>query len=739
MPNYKLGADVSGFTRGMNEAKASMKTLDAALKVNEASYKAGGDAETYMSQKADLLKSKLQTQKNMVGQLQTAMRQMVANGVNPASVEYQRLETQMLNAQTAMLETSGALETLDGSQQEAAQSAGTLADSMNGIGKKISLEQVISGIGTITGAMETAAGKAVDLGQAIWDNVMNSAKWADDTATMATMLGISVEQLQKAQKVAATAGETSVENWFAAQQRLSNNMVKDSENTLAIFERYGVQTSEKVAGKYGDVVTGYRDVEDVLWDMGEAMMSYEDTVQRDADAQAIFGRSWKELVPMFRMGREAYETAMDTQNVVSEDSINKMAELNDTVVKLQGDFDTLKTEVLASLAPALTTVATSLDGLLSRLIEYTKSDEGQEMLQGLSENVSALFEDLGKIDPESVVQNFTNVFNALVDGFNWIVENKGSIVDALKWIVAGWAGLKLTGGVLQIANLVNGVMGLAGGAGAAAEAGAAAGASWGAGFGKAALAAAPWLAGLITLLNPSEGGDQIGNNTLVDANGNITKEGEMVGVTVDKNGNVSGGNGLGPATFTVDDIVAAEHKASARVIDLTTDNVVKSVAEAFGIPSASESSILGAPGDLMTSFEQWFGDKKVEVPTEPDIPENAAEDIASQIGTVTVPIEFGIRGNIWAALTGGAGGGGGGSHNGVLQMKANGIWSVPFDNYPALLHRGERVVPAREVQSRSYNSNLYVERMYMNNGTDAQGLANAMAAANRRRMSGYGN
>jgi len=26
----------------------------------------------------------------------------------------------------------------------------------------------------------------------------------------------------------------------------------------------------------------------------------------------------------------------------------------------------------------------------------------------------------------------------------------------------------------------------------------------------------------------------------------------------------------------------------------------------------------------------------------------------------------------------------------------------------------------------------------MNNGADAQGLANAMAAANRRRMSGYG-
>jgi hypothetical protein len=70
---------------------------------------------------------------------------------------------------------------------------------------------------------------------------------------------------------------------------------------------------------------------------------------------------------------------------------------------------------------------------------------------------------------------------------------------------------------------------------------------------------------------------------------------------------------------------------------------------------------------------------------------------------------------------------------------ANGLWSVPWDGYPAILHKGERVVPAREVgSSRNFSSNLYVESMIMNNGTDAEGLAAAMAAAQRRTMSGYG-
>ena len=92
---------------------------------------------------------------------------------------------------------------------------------------------------------------------------------------------------------------------------------------------------------------------------------------------------------------------------------------------------------------------------------------------------------------------------------------------------------------------------------------------------------------------------------------------------------------------------------------------------------------------------------------------------------------------VYVSFVGGAGGGGGGKYS-YLAEHANGLPLVPYDGYLARLHKGERVVPAREVQSRSYNSNLYVESMYMNNGTDAAGLAAAMAAAQRRTMSGFG-
>lgn len=84
-------------------------------------------------------------------------------------------------------------------------------------------------------------------------------------------------------------------------------------------------------------------------------------------------------------------------------------------------------------------------------------------------------------------------------------------------------------------------------------------------------------------------------------------------------------------------------------------------------------------------------------------------------------------------------GGGGGGPLMYIKEYANGLPLVPFDGYPAILHKGERVVPAREVAaSRNFSSNLYVESMYMNNGTDAEGLAAAMAAAQRRTSAGFG-
>ena len=121
---------------------------------------------------------------------------------------------------------------------------------------------------------------------------------------------------------------------------------------------------------------------------------------------------------------------------------------------------------------------------------------------------------------------------------------------------------------------------------------------------------------------------------------------------------------------------------------------------------------------VMKEIGEYAEANTPEIPVQMTVPSDEAARLSELIGTVL------INGQIVVGED--------------AEPHANGIWSVPRDNYLARLHKGEQVVPARAVSSQNYNSNLYVESMIMNNGTDAAGLAAAMAAAQRRQMSGYG-
>lgn len=120
---------------------------------------------------------------------------------------------------------------------------------------------------------------------------------------------------------------------------------------------------------------------------------------------------------------------------------------------------------------------------------------------------------------------------------------------------------------------------------------------------------------------------------------------------------------------------------------------------------------------------------RVKVPVEVQPPANAASLISEQIGPVTVYVEpiLGAPGSTKRTPR----------RSPSPFGFANGLPNVPFDGF-YFLHQNEQVTPAREVASRNYSSNLYVENMVMNNGQDAQGLASKIAAENQRVMSGFG-
>ena len=719
--NMKLGVDLGSFNSGINQAKAQIRTFDAALKSAESQFKATGDAESAMTTKMSALSSKLAAQKKIVDDYRKALEAMTKNNVDPMSSAFQKMQKDMLLAESAMYDTQTALNGLTASEQAAAAGADQLTQSVNGIGKKISLDQVIGGINKITDGLENAGKKAIQLGEQIFSAVMDKARWADDTQTMAMMYGIDLDTFLRMQKLVTNGMDTSVDAILTAKDKLNKGIGNGTTATMDALRSLGLLFE---SGKGAETLIS-TDATELFWEAGRALMSMNDAFDKEATAQALFGRSWKELIPLFKEYKslEEYNEALGEVKVTSEEDVNALAELNDKVDKLKGNLDTLSTDILATLAPALTEGADALNGMLESLLEYLRTPEGKQMLTDLGSAVSGLFEDLGKIDPEQTVQSFTKVFNDITSGVQWIAEHSGEVVTGLEAIVLGWGALKLTGGALEILKLVQGLQGLTGVGGIGGAAGQV----------MVNLGGKLAFNGIESTLGTSIGGSIA--NVLTSTPMTVMIAAASIGAlahaiyTV-----VNGGDAL--AQFLESSGMDAEkaQKVAEDMRNAYNPFDTEQNERATNLLKRFLSGDLGKEEPMETP---------VEIPAEIK-PETTAEDVAKEVGIVTVPAQLQLMGIAGAAAIGFGGVAGDlekawrqSLYDSMRNGYANGIRYVP-DTRLAWLHPGEEVTPAREISSRNYSSNLYVERMIMNNGTDAAGLASAMAAAQKRTMSGYG-
>lgn len=729
--NLKLGVELGDFSQNINTAKAQIREFDAALKQAESRFKATGDAESAMATKTSQLTAKLQAQKRMVDEYRAALQKADEGGVSKLNSEYIKLQTQMLNAEAAMYDTQTALNELTMSEQQAAQGADTLTKSVNGIGKKISLDQVITGVGRITDGLENAARKAVDLGEKLWNMIMDSAQRADDQATMAQMYNIPLQRYKQMLALEKNGLDTTTDAIISSQKKLNSNIGKGSSATLDTLRELGL-LFETGKGAETFITT---DTVRMFWEAGQALMGLEESFDKEAAAQSLFGRSWNELVPLFTQYKslEEYEKALGEVNITSEETTENLADLSDKVGELQNTWTTLKDEIIGAVAPGLTSAAGALNDVLSTVLEYLKGEEGQQMLQKLGDSVAGLFDDLSKVNPEDVVSNFVTVFDKLTSGLEFLANNWEEVKKGLLAIGGAFATLKVAEGVLEFVKLISGLRGLGGAGGGAASA----------------------VTGTFMSVM-SESAGKLAFSGIESTLG--TRIGSAVASALTST----------PLTVAIAaaSIVAIAHGVhEAFTAKTLTDEVEESLIASGNTPeeakAKAEAMEQAAKNDFWTNQSgrknamdllkkglttgDWTAEP-VPVPVKPETGDNAAEDVSKQIGTVPVAVVPVVNGGGSSGPSyGGAAGGGGGLADYYMDTLfgsfrpgyANGIWSVP-DTRLAWLHPGEQVTPEREISSRNYSSNLYVERMIMNNGTDAAGLASAMAAAQKRTMSGYG-
>ena len=784
--NVKMGVTgISQFKQSMSQAQQSVKTLDAELKLNEKQFKASGDAETYMQKKTQLLQNQISQQKTVIASAEKALKAMQQQGIDPASKAFQAMQQQVYKAQTELLNMQDELKNVNRTMSETTEAAKDTGTAIESIGKKVNFDAVINGLGKITDGMEAGARKARDLAAELMSSMTSAASWADDLLTMAMQNGIDQETLQRMQQVADFI-DTPVDAIIAARQKLANNMKYGSNDVMNAFEELNIMIGGTV-GKGGEI-SGYRALEDVFWDIGEAIMAMGEGADKEAMSTKLLGRGWKELMPLFQAGREAYEEMLATRNVVSDEDVENLGKLDDTIQSIRNEFETLQTTVLAQLAPGFTEIGNTISDLLSEFNKYLQSDEGRQKLNDLNEAVTNLFSSLGNVDFGAAMDKAKEALDALTDGLDWIKNNWGAVETGLKALGVAFGAMKVTESVLTFMQLLASGKFLFGGGGGGAQ--------------KTATQtvtetvasesllqkvlgsdAARYLSGAAAFMttlfadplfkektngmswfdsdeekkayykeNPeiqAEAGLQfmtIWSEKFADAMKNALDPskwfGSGWGITEDVNLDDVPFLNVSPAQWeamekywdTIREFGPYGPQESQAYQELLDRFVMDSNdPQGWTDMAAAIAAIYGLNGSAYSGEDlpDWWSrilpqDEPVEFPAEPELTPDSQELLQSGLDLLTLKLP------VTPYLT----------DDSMLPFypHANGLYSVPFDGYPALLHKGERVMTARESEaaSRNFSSNLYVESMYMNSGTDAEGLAAAMAAAQRRTMNGFG-
>lgn len=174
---------------------------------------------------------------------------------------------------------------------------------------------------------------------------------------LANRTGVSTQSLQAYQFAAEVSG-VSIETFGRSIQKLLINLGEaQTGNKAAIksFADLGISVAE---------LSGLTP-EQTFERVAAAISELPNPSQQAAAAVGLFGKAGAELVPVFREGAgflgEMRAEAERLGLVLSQDQVQGLATLDDTIGKVSASFQALQARIVAELAPALTQVAE--DGL----------------------------------------------------------------------------------------------------------------------------------------------------------------------------------------------------------------------------------------------------------------------------------------------------------------------------------------------------------------------------------------
>ena len=250
---------------------------------------------------------------------------------------------------TLSLDTSEYEKGLNTAEQDASSFGSKLGSSL-GTAAKVGSAAIMA-IGTAT----------VTAGSALIKNAGEVAEYGDQIDKMSQKVGMSAEAYQEWDYVMQISG-TEMLNMTTGLKTLTNKFddaVNGSSSAIETFERLGL-SMEDIQGLSR---------EDLFATVITQFQGMEESAERAALANDLFGRSGQELAPLFNTTAQETQRLIEEVNnlggVMSNDAVKASAAYQDQLTALTTSFDGLKRNLTDNFLPSITTVMGGLTDIFS--------------------------------------------------------------------------------------------------------------------------------------------------------------------------------------------------------------------------------------------------------------------------------------------------------------------------------------------------------------------------------------
>ena len=288
---------------------------------------------------------------------------------------------------------------LTGITNEASEKAGDEGGSKFGSKFAAALKGSAVAIGA---AMTAATGAAIATGKAFINAANDTAAYGDEVDKMSQKLGLSTDAYQSFDYVLKVAG-TDMASMTTGMKTLTNKLddaKNGGEDAQAMFAALGISMDE--------LATMSR--EDLFKSTIEGFQSMEDSTERAALANDLFGKSGQNLAPLFNMTTEEMDELLEkTQEygmVMSEDEVKNAAAYTDAMTTLKGTMTGLKNSLMSQFMPGLTQVIEGLSMVFS----------GQGGIEMIQEGLQSVIGNIVMIAPQFITLAST-ILGTLISSF----------------------------------------------------------------------------------------------------------------------------------------------------------------------------------------------------------------------------------------------------------------------------------------------------------------------------------